>query len=114
MRRGPFLSAPRLGSAAPPAATIVDARSTGTRKTSPEGLAYDDITRRAAELCAVPVAVIAVIDGEHQLFRSRVGTDIASRPRELTFCTHALQDPDRIPPSWRTRPLTRGSRPTRW
>lgn len=61
-----------------------------------EGLAYDDITRRAAEICAAPVAVITVIDGERQLFRSRIGTDITSRPRELTFCTHTLQDPQRI------------------
>lgn len=61
-----------------------------------EGLAYDDITRRAAEICAAPVAVITVISGNVQLFRSRVGTDIASRPRELTFCTHALKDPERI------------------
>lgn len=61
-----------------------------------EGTVYDDITRRAAELCAAPVAVITVIDGEQQLFRSRVGTEITNRPRELTFCTHALQDPKRV------------------
>lgn len=61
-----------------------------------EGVAFDDITRRAAEICAAPVAVITVIDGEHQLFRSRVGTDITTRPRELTFCTHAVKDPGRI------------------
>jgi len=53
-----------------------------------------DITRRAAELCAGPVAVIAIIDGNNQLFRSRVGTEHMSRPRELTFCTHALRDPE--------------------
>ena len=61
-----------------------------------EGVAYDDITRRAAEICAAPVAVITIISGEVQLFRSRIGTDITSRPRELTFCTHALRDPERI------------------
>lgn len=61
-----------------------------------EGVAYDDITRRAAEICAAPVAAITVISGEVQLFRSRIGTDITARPRELTFCTHALQDPEHI------------------
>ena len=61
-----------------------------------EGTAYDDITRRAAELCAAPVAMITVIDGNNQLFRSRVGTELMSRPRELTFCAHALRDPARI------------------
>lgn len=61
-----------------------------------EGVAYDDITRRDAQLCSAPVAVITVISGDVQLFRSRIGTDITSRSRELTFCTHALQDPERI------------------
>jgi len=61
-----------------------------------EGTAYDDITRRASELCAAPVAVIAVIDGNNQLFRSRVGTDLMSRPRALTFCTHALRNPEQV------------------
>jgi GAF domain-containing protein len=61
-----------------------------------EGTAYDDITRRASELCDAPVAIITVMDGNSQFFRSRVGTDLMSRPRELTFCTHALRDPERI------------------
>jgi GAF domain-containing protein len=61
-----------------------------------EGTAYDDITRRAAELCAAPVAIITVIDGNAQLFKSRVGTTVMNRPRELTFCTHALRTPERI------------------
>lgn len=61
-----------------------------------EGIAYDDITRRAAEICSAPVAAITVINSEVQLFRSRIGTDITSRPRELTFCTHALQDQEHI------------------
>jgi GAF domain-containing protein len=61
-----------------------------------EGTAYDDITRRAAELCAAPVAIITVIDGNSQLFRSRVGTELMSRPRELTFCTHALRNPEQV------------------
>lgn len=61
-----------------------------------EGTAYDDITRMAAEVCQAPVAVITVIDGGLQLFRSRIGTDVSERPRELTFCTHALMDPEHI------------------
>ena len=82
-----------------------------------EGTAYDDITRRAAELCAAPVAIITVIDGNHQLFRSRVGTDLMSRPRELTFCTHALRSPQQITvvedalkdPRFATNPVVTGA-----
>lgn len=61
-----------------------------------EGTAYDDITRAAAEICQAPVALITVIDGPHQLFKSRLGTELMQRPRELSFCVHALDDPERI------------------
>lgn len=44
-----------------------------------EGTAYDDITRRAAELCTAPVAIITVIDGSNQLFRCSDG-ETASAP----------------------------------
>lgn len=61
-----------------------------------EGIAYDDITRQAAAICQAPVALITVIDGSLQLFKSRIGTDLTSRPRELSFCTHALLDPQEM------------------
>ncbi|MDQ2736230.1 MAG: GAF domain-containing protein [Pseudomonadota bacterium] len=61
-----------------------------------EGIAYDDNTRQAAAICQAPVALITVIDGALQLFKSRVGTDLTSRPRELTFCAHALLGPEEV------------------
>lgn len=61
-----------------------------------EGTAYDDLTRMAAKVCQASVAVISIVDGEHLLFKSRVGTDVANRPRELSFCGHAVNDAEHV------------------
>lgn len=61
-----------------------------------EGTAYDDLIRMAAEICQASAAAITVIDGEQVLFRSRVGIDMTERPREPTFCAHAIQDPEHV------------------
>lgn len=51
---------------------------------------FDRITRLAARLFHVPVALVSLIDAERQWFKSRVGTALAESPRSSAFCTHAL------------------------
>jgi GAF domain-containing protein len=54
---------------------------------------FDRITRMAARLFHVPIALVSLIDQERQWFKSRVGLDIGESPRRTSFCTHAmLQD----------------------
>jgi len=54
---------------------------------------FDRITRMAARLFQVPIALVSLIDGERQWFKSRVGTELAESPRSTSFCTHTmLQD----------------------
>ncbi|TCP15193.1 PAS domain S-box-containing protein/diguanylate cyclase (GGDEF)-like protein [Crenobacter luteus] len=50
----------------------------------------DRVTRTAARLFRVPVALVSLIDAERQWFKSRVGLDVAETPRELSFCGHAI------------------------
>ena len=58
---------------------------------TPEEPAFDQITRMAAKLLNVPIALISLVDRDRQWFKSRVGLPVRETPREQAFCAHALQ-----------------------
>jgi PAS domain S-box-containing protein len=51
---------------------------------------FDEITRLAAAVCQVPVALISLVDDKRQWFKSKVGLDICEIKRDIAFCTHAM------------------------
>ncbi|WP_332876440.1 ATP-binding protein [Massilia sp. S19_KUP03_FR1] len=51
---------------------------------------FDRITRMAARLFNVPIALVTLIDGERQWFKSRVGMALSETPRRIAFCAHTL------------------------
>ncbi|PWC79694.1 sensor domain-containing phosphodiesterase [Azospirillum sp. TSH64] len=57
---------------------------------TPAEAAFDQITRLAAKLLKVPVALISLVDRDRQWFKSRVGLPVQETPREYAFCAHAL------------------------
>src|SRR6187549_3234161 len=61
--------------------------------TPPEGV-LDDLTRTAAYVCRAPIALLTLIDGHRQWFKSRIGLSAAETPRRLSFCGHALHAAD--------------------
>ena len=64
----------------------------GVLDTLPEP-AFDTITRTAAQLCGVPIALISLIDAQRQWFKSNVGlSGVAETPRDVAFCDHAIRD----------------------
>ncbi|CAN5357461.1 hypothetical protein BH10PSE4_BH10PSE4_37800 [soil metagenome] len=57
--------------------------------TSPD-VAFDRLTRLAADLFDVPIALVSLTDADRQWYKSRVGLDICSSPRGEAFCAQAI------------------------
>ena len=51
---------------------------------------FDRITRVAAALADVPIALVSLVDAERQWFKSCVGLDVNETSRELAFCAHVV------------------------
>ncbi|MCR4316934.1 MAG: response regulator [Planctomycetes bacterium] len=54
--------------------------------------AFDDITRIAAKICAAPISVVSIIDGERLWFKSKVGISADSIGMQKSFCDYAMQE----------------------
>lgn len=55
---------------------------------------FDRLTRRARELFDVPIALVTLVDGDRQWFKSRAGIDAVESPRDESVCAHAILGPD--------------------
>jgi hypothetical protein len=51
---------------------------------------FDRITRLAAAVFDVPVALISLVDENRQWFKSSCGIDARETPRDESFCAHAV------------------------
>lgn len=55
---------------------------------------FDRFVRFAAEQLDAPIALMSLIDGQRQWFKSRVGLDVPQTSRDMSFCAHAILQPD--------------------
>lgn len=53
----------------------------------------DAIVETAAAVCDVPIALVTLVEEHEQFFKAQMGLDRAGTPREISFCTHAIEGP---------------------
>ena len=61
--------------------------------TVPEGV-FDDLTELAASICESPIAMITLVDEKRQWFKSKVGVTVNETSRDISFCAHAILQPE--------------------
>ncbi|MEE3146725.1 MAG: GAF domain-containing sensor histidine kinase [Bacteroidota bacterium] len=57
---------------------------------------YDNITQIASYICGTPIALITMLDYNRNFLKSHYGVPFNESPREISFCTHAIQTHDPI------------------
>ena len=55
---------------------------------------FDEVVRLAALICDTPVAVIGFIDEQRVWFKAKIGLELDEIPRDGSFCTYAILQPD--------------------
>lgn len=57
---------------------------------------YDFITKMASLICNVPISLISLVDDDRQWFKSKLGLDSSQTDRNVSFCAHAINDPNNV------------------
>jgi CheY-like chemotaxis protein len=55
---------------------------------------FDEVVRLAALICDTPIAVISFIDEQRVWFKAKIGLELDEIPRDGSFCTYAILQPD--------------------
>ncbi|MBW2962785.1 sensor histidine kinase [Mesonia aestuariivivens] len=57
---------------------------------------FDDLASLAAYICDVPIALISFLEEERQWFKSTIGINFCDTTREVSFCAHAINQPQEL------------------
>jgi signal transduction histidine kinase len=55
---------------------------------------FDNITELASYICDMPVSMITLVDETKQWFKSKIGTEMCDSDRDISFCSHAILEPE--------------------
>ncbi len=57
---------------------------------------FDRVTRLARRLFGVRIALFSLVDAERQWFKSSQGLDVRETPRNVSFCSHAIDQDETL------------------
>lgn len=57
---------------------------------------FDDLVKLAALIFKVPISTVTILDAHRQWFKSALGMPFSETPREISFCTHAIEAEDTL------------------
>lgn len=64
-----------------------------------EGLPDEDldlITKLASDICETKISLVTLIDSKTQFFKSKHGVEIDKTSRDVAFCSHAINSPEKM------------------
>jgi diguanylate cyclase (GGDEF)-like protein/PAS domain S-box-containing protein len=61
---------------------------------TPEEYEYDQLVHLASQICGTPISLVSLVDKTRQWFKASVGLAARETPRSVSFCSHAIQQPD--------------------
>jgi len=70
-------------------------RSLALLDSEPDDL-FDAITNIASTILNAPISLISLVDENRQWFKSKHGIDVSETPRDISFCTHAVESGEQL------------------
>ena len=67
-------------------------QASGLLDTPPEP-EFDELVELAAAICGTPMSLVSLVDSERVWHKAILGFDLLEAPRQLSFCSHAIQQP---------------------
>jgi GAF domain-containing protein len=69
-------------------------------KASAKRIQIQKLVAQAAKRLNTPMAALSIIDNQRQWFAATVGFDDPETPRAISFCAHAILDPEEVMVVW--------------
>lgn len=63
---------------------------------TPPDARFNSLVDLASSYFGAPVSLVTLVDRNRQWFKASVGLDVKEIPRELSFCAHAILQPDKV------------------